>query len=698
MMTVVPAVGVAGLELLQDTLKSMLVAGFALAAAAVFFWRGARDIAAPSWHGVLLLPALLALYALGSMAWSHTYLGGVEAIRWVLFGLILFLGMNTLTTGRVTLLAWGIHLGAALAALWAALQFWVNLDFFAQGPNPASTFINRNVFAEYLVCTLPFSALLLSRVKTKGVAYLLTVSIGFNIVALLMTGTRSALLGLFLLLLLLPCILWRYRDQAASGRWHAGHLGAIVLVLLATVAGLGSLDSANPKLIAEFGPGDALDRSVTRSLSMTQASEYTEGSFSVRALMWKSTLRMIAANPVAGVGAGAWEVHAPLYQEPGSQVEIDFFAHNEFLQLLAEYGLVGWLFLGLLFAYLSWAAYRTWSDPSERGRQEAPARALALASLLVMLLVSNAGFPWRIATTGALFALSLAILAASDCRLAPAPRFFPSGSFHWSAPDAKVALAVTLGCAVLAAYISQQAVLAEAKLVRAGLGAALISRSSAPDHSHWDAAKVLVLKNAREGIALNPHYRRLTPVIALELAGWGDWPNAIWILESVMASRPHVVALIALAGRGYLLTGDEHKALELLNRALQLQPTAPIVRALQADLLIHQSRYPQAAQVIEARMHEGWVDDDLINSAYVLGLRTRRWDLVIRALELRIKSDPKQAATAWMHLGNLYSRADVGNEPSALESYRMALRLTPAYLKDSLWRQIPPALQQQLAP
>ena len=64
------------------------------------------------------------VYALISTAWSHTYLAGVEAIRWFLFSLILFLGLNTLTQIRITHLAWGIHIGAVVASLWAALQFW----------------------------------------------------------------------------------------------------------------------------------------------------------------------------------------------------------------------------------------------------------------------------------------------------------------------------------------------------------------------------------------------------------------------------------------------------------------------------------------------------------------------------------------------------------------------------------------------
>src|SRR5688500_1124034 len=155
MMFLAPALGVPNEEMLQDTLKSIVVSFAVLGAALLFLWaqRGRRD--ALRWHAVMWLPLLLMAYALGSMAWSHTYLAAVEAIRWFVFSLLLWLALNTFTRERLTWVAWGIHAGAVVASLWTALQFWVDLRLFPQGPNPASTFVNRNFFAEFVVCTLP---------------------------------------------------------------------------------------------------------------------------------------------------------------------------------------------------------------------------------------------------------------------------------------------------------------------------------------------------------------------------------------------------------------------------------------------------------------------------------------------------------------------------------------------------------------
>lgn len=118
-----PALGVPNEEMLQDTLKSIVVAMATLSAGLVLFWhqRNRRDDL--RWHFVMWLPLLLCAYALGSMVWSHTYLAEVEAIRWFIFSLIVWLGLNTFSRERLPYLAWGLHWGAVVASLWTALQF-----------------------------------------------------------------------------------------------------------------------------------------------------------------------------------------------------------------------------------------------------------------------------------------------------------------------------------------------------------------------------------------------------------------------------------------------------------------------------------------------------------------------------------------------------------------------------------------------
>jgi O-antigen ligase len=695
MMFLVPAIGSHNEEPLQDTLKSIFIALFALSGAMVFFWQIRKQETVVKFPWPLWLPLGLMVYALASMVWSHTYLAGVEAVRWFVLSLIFFLGSNTLTLERITTLAWGIHLGAVTASLWTALQFWFDFQLFAQGPNPASTFVNRNFFAEFLVCTLPFSVLLLTRIKDKTSVLFLTFSVGFNIAALMMTGTRSAIVALLILLILLPCVVLRYRKQVASSKWRAPHLFALAAILFTVVLGIGSIPTGNPSLKSEFGYDSSLARATKRAASMTNSSEYTDGSFSIRAVMWKATARMIAANPVLGVGAGAWEVKIPLYQAPGSQLETDYYAHNEFLQLLAEYGLIGWVFLIGLISYLLRAASKTWTNRFDTDQHEALPRALTLSSLLVFFLVSNAGFPWHMAVTGALFTLSLSILAASDLRLSSGTTRVDQ-SVRWNSNYSSLALFVIAVCLVLALYLSQRAIECEKMLVHAIKTAMSISHSRVPNDPRWDPAKTELLRLVDEGISINTHYRKLTPMVADALAGWGDWKNANRIWESVLSSRPYIVIMMANVARGYIQTGNYSKAQEYLERARSVQASAVTLDSLEVLLWSRTGRERDAAQRCKVLLHAGVIDRELLQTAFYLGHQLNDTDLAVLALELGIKTWPERAVDGWLKLGDIYASDASKNNDKALQSYSEALNVAPTAYKTSVLNMIPARYRAKL--
>lgn len=614
MAALVPAVGSPGPELLQDSLKSMGVAFFALGAALHFVLTHRRSDAPLRWHPVLWGPLALMAWALGSMAWSHTYLGGVEAIRWALFALLVWLGLQAFTRERLFILAWGVHAGAVLASLWAALQFWLDWRFFSQGPPPASTFINRNFFAEYTVCALPFSVWLLARSRGPREITALSASLGLVVVALFMTGTRSALVALGALLLVAgPLALWRCRQPSGRGHrlgadgWRPGSLALAAGVVGLVIATLGNLPTGNVRIAQEARGLTPIARALNRGQSIGPA----DPSLGLRQAMWRSTWAMVLDHPLAGVGAGAWEVHVPRYQPPGSQLETDYYAHNEFLQLLAEYGVVG---AGVLLAGLAWllrAAWRTLADRSAAMDAWAPQRWVALSSLLALAIVSLAGFAWRMAATGALFALALALLAASQATpVAPGRR-----------RAAVRALAVTALVAAfgLATFISVQAVRCESRLVRATELALEISAAGHGGDEGWRAARQEVVRLAREGIAINSHYRKITPQVADELAAWGQWADATWIWESVLQSRPHIVAILTNAARGHAALGEEAIAWERLAQARAVQPDAVSVRSLEVVLLARSGQVALARERARSALEAGLVDPDLVRLGLALG-------------------------------------------------------------------------------
>jgi O-antigen ligase len=691
MMFLAPALGATNEEMLQDTLKSIIVSFAVLGAALLLVWQLRRREEPVRWHAVLWLPLLLTAYALGSMAWSHTYLAGVEAVRWFVFSLLLWLGLNTFSRDRLGMLAWGIHGGAVVASLWAVLQFWVEFNLFAQGPPPASTFVNRNFFAEFVVSTLPFGALLLARARRSPVIALLGASIGLVIVAILMTGTRAALLALwFQLLLVLPLIAWRCRDQLPCIGWSRGLKALAAGVVVGTVVLLGMIPSGNSKLIAEGRGDSALERGFKR----TQSIHPSDSSLAVRMVMWKATLRVIEQRPLTGVGAGAWENEVPLHQEQGAQLETDYYAHNEFLQLVAEYGIAGWVFLLGLLGWLLRCTWRSTDAASPDERADLPWRATALCSLLALFVVSNVGFPWRMATTGALFAVCLAILAASEARQGRVA-LWEATRLRWSPLIARAVLAAGVACTALAIYISERAAEAESKIVRATRIALTISASGAANDPQWAQAKTEMLQLMREGIAINRHYRKITPIVADELASWGDWRNATWIWESVLSSRPHIVAILCNAARGHAATGDGRKAWAYLEKARSIQPRAPTVRSLEVILLGRAGQDEKALRLARSAIDDGVVDYDLTNATFVLAWRAKDTALVHRMMDLRMQHWPQTRAIGFVQMGTYYATEEHDRD-KAMAAYRTGLGLMSPAERNAARGQIPPQYHEPL--
>jgi O-antigen ligase len=682
-----PALGVPNEFMLQDTLKSMIVAFMSLGAALILFWRQFNRRDALRWHFVMWLPLMLCVYALGSMVWAHTYLAGAEAIRWFLFAVIVWLVLNTVTRERLPMLAWAIHLGALAVAMLGAAQYWQDVRLIPQGPNPAATFVNRNFAAEFMCMTLAFSAWLIFRERRNPVLVFLAATTGFHLVYLMMCGTRSALIASYASLVFIAIFAGKFRSLLAFPSWSKGQKLLVPGLLVATVLMLGSLPSASSAV--EFKGQTPLERVFNR----TAAIQADDGTLGVRMVMWKASWTMIKARPFSGVGAGTWEADIPLYQAKGSQLETDYYVHNEIIQVVAEYGVVGWLFLLGLILYSLRSAWLAIRARTEQQMQEGLIRAVALISLLALMIVSNIGFPWRLATTGAMFAVCLGILAACDARQGMR-KILGAQRLEWSPLSSQVATGVTVGCLVLAGYISLKAAETEKKIVSAVKMALSISASGTPNNPRFDKMKREMLQTAREGIAINTHYRKITPILGDELAKWGDWKNAVWVWESVLSSRPYVAAIASNIARGHLALGDLNKAFEFLEKAKRVQATAVSVRSLEVILLSRSGKEAQALELARQALADKAMDLDLANSGFILGVRASDFKFAIESMTFRNQIAPAQAVNGWLQIGGVYDQY-LKDEAKAVQAYRSAFEAGGK--KSELLAQIPSAYHGRIA-
>jgi O-antigen ligase len=204
-----------------------------------------------------------------------------------------------------------------------------------------------------------------------------------------------------------------------------------------------------------------------------------------------------------------------------------------------------------------------------------------------------------------------------------------------------------------------------------------------------------MLRLVREGIAINPHYRKITPMVADELARWGDWKNATWIWESVLGSRPNVVAILTNVARGYAIMGDLDQAGVYLERAKQIQPGARSVRSLEVILLQRAGQDAKALALAREAIAEGSYDYDLVNSAFLLAWKAADYELAARAMQLRMAGWPGTSAEGYLQLGLMYDSG--AHDPvAALEAFRKMLEVSSGPLRQSLASRVPPAYAARL--
>jgi O-antigen ligase len=149
-----------------------------------------------------------------------------------------------------------------------------------------------------------------------------------------------------------------------------------------------------------FGGEGALSRLV----GTVNAADPTTG----RAHFWRGTLEMIKDHPLLGVGLGAFSDAYPRYDTGGGTYRLEQ-AHNDYLQILSDAGLVGGL-LGLVFvAALFRVAFRQVQSRDKFRRGVALG---ALSGCAGVLVHSFFDFTLHTAANGLLF-LVLAALATA---------------------------------------------------------------------------------------------------------------------------------------------------------------------------------------------------------------------------------------------------------------------------------------------
>jgi O-antigen ligase len=310
--------------------------------------------------------------------------------------------------GRLRLVARLVVVFGFLLAVYGLMQHFVNprTIFFVREPKQAEPFgpyVNRHHFAGYmeLALAMPLGLLFAGAVARERVV-LYAFASAIMAIALVMTNSRGGLLSMVCEVLFLAAVstLARGRgrereegERPSRLRSAAARVGLGFAMVLAVFVG-----------VLYFGGEGAL----SRVAGTVNSEDPTTG----RAHFWRGALGIIQDHPVLGVGLGSFGAAYPRYDTGSGMYRLEQ-AHNDYLQILTDAGLVGGA-LGLVFvALLFWTALRRMQSPDRFRRGVALG---ALGGCAGALVHSFFDFTLHTAANALLFLL-LAALATVNGRV-----------------------------------------------------------------------------------------------------------------------------------------------------------------------------------------------------------------------------------------------------------------------------------------
>jgi O-antigen ligase len=404
---------------------------FGLAALGVVLWAAAPRPEGRPLHLAVLLPLPFLLYALAHVWWlaPARWLAWREWLlwfqMWLVFALALHFGRSRAQTW--TLVGTYVALGLAGTAM-GAYQRFADSSWMMLGRTQAEQFAGRsagmfgipNSLAGLLELMIPACfALLFSRVvRPVAKVFVAWLAVMF-VFAIVLTGSRGGWIGLGAALLAWPLL--------AGREWKRRILG-VTAVLLCVGGGIWALYRGSDYAHERIQP-------------------FLEGKFELsRPFMWRAGWLMWRDEPWLGQGAASYQVLFEQYRAR-EYLGSPLWTHNDYLNTLSDYGLLGfipWVGAMVLLGWAGWSAVRRATrEPVLRGNFFALAtwKLGLLLGLLAFVLHLTVDFHTKIPALAFLAAVVAALLVRDEPDW---QRVVPTG-IAWIPSFALLAFMLSLG-------------------------------------------------------------------------------------------------------------------------------------------------------------------------------------------------------------------------------------------------------------
>lgn len=274
---------------------------------------------------------------------------GLETwIHWAACGLMFVLVRNSDVDVRYLFGALFL-IGLVTAGIGIA-QYGFGFTAITQTAPPSAVFANKNMAAHVIIAIIPLAS---AAIMMTMAAVQIAGAIGFMAMGsyLYWLDCSAGMVALVVQIVLAGLVI---RAKRCDLRWRHDYiypalLGLVFVILLFAVV-------TRAKTVLE-------QRATTGHKEELKVGKISDpGSASVRIAIWLNTAAMIRTRPIAGWGLGQHKLHYPPFNATifkdetfGAKHQLSR-VHNDYLQLAAELGLVGFA----LFGWMVWAGVGCW--------------------------------------------------------------------------------------------------------------------------------------------------------------------------------------------------------------------------------------------------------------------------------------------------------------------------------------------------
>jgi len=235
---------------------------------------------------------------------------------------------------------------SSLVSIYTIMQYYGFDPYLSDFHSLTSTIGQKNWISNYLAMIFPivFSYFLLEQTKKNRILYFFLLSILY--ITLMICQSRGIWISISFTLILAIYIIFKFKlfkIFQENKRW-------LILLLISFLI-----------ITAIYSTDNPLNKSaITVPQRALSTFDKQDPSINTRILIWKNTLQMIQDNSILGSGIGTFKMNYLDYQAEFLKNDTSYIkysgkareAHNEYLQIWAELGIIGLgIFLLIIFVF-----------------------------------------------------------------------------------------------------------------------------------------------------------------------------------------------------------------------------------------------------------------------------------------------------------------------------------------------------------